>query len=63
MRIGVTAESRAGETRVAATAETVKKLVAAGHQVIVQASAGVPSSQTDAAYQAVGAVSAPQSRL
>jgi H+-translocating NAD(P) transhydrogenase subunit alpha len=55
MRIGVTAESRAGETRVAATAETVKKLVAAGHQVIVQANAGVPSSQTDAAYQAVGA--------
>ncbi len=55
MRIGVTAESRAGETRVAATAETVKKLVAAGHQVIVQSNAGVPSSQTDAAYQAVGA--------
>ncbi len=55
MRIGVPAESRAGETRVAATAETVKKLVAAGHQVIVQTHAGVPSSLTDAAYMAVGA--------
>ena len=55
MRIGVPAESRAGETRVAATAETVKKLVAAGHQVVVQSNAGVPSSLTDAAYQAVGA--------
>ncbi len=55
MRIGVPAESRAGETRVAATAETVKKLVAAGHQVIVQSNAGLASSQTDAAYQSVGA--------
>ncbi len=34
MRLGVPAETRAGETRVAATAETIKKLVAAGHQVI-----------------------------
>jgi H+-translocating NAD(P) transhydrogenase subunit alpha len=55
MRIGVPAESRAGETRVAATAETVKKLVAAGHQVLVQSGAGMPSSLTDAAFQAVGA--------
>jgi len=35
MRIGVPAETRPGETRVAATAETVKKLVAQKHQVIV----------------------------
>ena len=55
MRIGVPAETRAGETRVAATAETIKKLVAAGHQVIVQSNAGLASSQTDAAYEAVGA--------
>ena len=41
MRIGVPAETRSGETRVAATAETVKKLVAAGHQIVVQAGAGI----------------------
>jgi len=34
MRIGIPAETRLGETRVAATPETVKKLVAAKHQVI-----------------------------
>jgi len=55
MQIGVPAETVAGETRVAATPETVKKLVAAGHRVRVQAGAGLASSVTDAAYQAAGA--------
>ena len=55
MRIGIPEEIRAGETRVAATPETVKKLVAAKHQVIVQSGAGVTSSVIDAAYQAAGA--------
>ena len=55
MRIGVPAETRAGETRVAATAETVKKLVAAGHEVLVQSNAGLASSQTDSAYETAGA--------
>ena len=55
MRIGVPAETRPGETRVAATAETVKKLVAQKHQVIVQAGAGLAASQTDEAYVAAGA--------
>ena len=55
MRIGVAAESRFGETRVAATAETIKKLAAAGHQLCVASGAGVPASQTDEAYLAVGA--------
>jgi len=32
MRIGIPAETSAGETRVAATPETVKKLLATGHQ-------------------------------
>ena len=41
MLIGIPAETRAGETRVAATAETVKKLVAAGHTVMVESGAGV----------------------
>src|SRR3954463_8229884 len=55
MRIGIPAETRPGETRVAATPETVKKLVSAKHQVIVQSNAGVLSSVTDEAYQAAGA--------
>ncbi|WP_151449110.1 Re/Si-specific NAD(P)(+) transhydrogenase subunit alpha [Lacisediminimonas profundi] len=55
MKIGIPAESRQGETRVAATPETVKKLVAAKHQVVVQSGAGVSASVTDDAYVAAGA--------
>ena len=55
MRIGIPAETRPGEVRVAGTAETVKKLVAAGHEVMVQAGAGLPAAQPDAAYAASGA--------
>ena len=54
MRIGIPAETRSGETRVAATPETVKKL-AAKHQIIVQSGAGLPASVTDEAYAAAGA--------
>ena len=54
MRIGIPAETRAGETRVAATPETVKKL-AAKHQVVVQSGAGVAASVIDEAYVAAGA--------
>lgn len=55
MHIGVPLETRAGETRVAATPETVKKLVAQGHQVTVEKGAGLQSSILDAAYEAAGA--------
>ena len=55
MRIGVPLETRPGETRVAATPETVKKLIGQGHQVIIQSGAGTQASQPDAAFQAVGA--------
>lgn len=55
MRIGIPKETRPGETRVAATAETVKKLAAAGHQIIVQSGAGKAASQVDSAYQTAGA--------
>jgi NAD(P) transhydrogenase subunit alpha len=55
MHIGVPAETVAGETRVAATPETVKKIIAQGHTVVVQAGAGVAASVTDAAYEAAGA--------
>jgi len=54
MLIGVPLETVAGETRVAVTPETAKKLKAQGHDVRVQSGAGVPASATDAAYQAAG---------
>ena len=55
MRIGVPAETTAGETRVAVTPETAKKIIAQGHQVLIQSGAGVAASVTDAAFEAVGA--------
>ena len=55
MLIGVPAETAPGETRVAVTAETAKKLVAQGHTVRIQSGAGVPAATPDAAYQGVGA--------
>ena len=55
MRIGVPAEVTAGETRVAVTPETAKKLKAQGHTVCIQSGAGVAASVPDQAYVAVGA--------
>jgi len=55
MLIGVPAEIIDGETRVAITPETAKKLKAQGHTIRVQAGAGVAASVTDDAYAAVGA--------
>ncbi|OYU69061.1 MAG: NAD(P)(+) transhydrogenase (Re/Si-specific) subunit alpha [Alphaproteobacteria bacterium PA2] len=53
--IAVTKERRAGETRVAATPETVKKLIAAGFSVTVEAGAGIAAAYPDADYVAAGA--------
>jgi NAD(P) transhydrogenase subunit alpha len=62
MRIGIPAEIRPGETRVAATPETVKKLVQADrHSVVVETGAGVRASITDGDYEAAGAAIAPNS--
>ena len=55
MRIGVPLETVPGETRVAVTPETAKKLKAQGHVVRVQAGAGIAAAATDAAYEAAGA--------
>ena len=55
MLIGVPAETTAGETRVAVTPETAKKLKTQGHTIRVQSGAGVAASVTDEAYQAAGA--------
>src|SRR5579875_1574784 len=55
MRIGVPREAQAGETRVAATPNTVEQLVKLGYEVVVESGAGALSSFTDAAYAAAGA--------
>ena len=55
MRIAVLKERAPGETRVAASPETVKKIVALGHEVVVEAGAGLASSVLDESYTAAGA--------
>jgi NAD(P) transhydrogenase subunit alpha len=55
MLIGVPTETTTGETRVAVTPETAKKLKAQGHTLRVQAGAGVAASVTDEAFVAAGA--------
>lgn len=55
MRIGVPAETRPGERRVALVPDGVGKLKAAGCEVLVQRGAGTPAYLTDAAYEAAGA--------
>ncbi|MGF6266303.1 NAD(P) transhydrogenase subunit alpha [Paraburkholderia youngii] len=55
MHIGIPAETRANESRVAATPETVRKYVAQGHTVTIQTGAGIGASYPDEAYIAVGA--------
>ena len=53
--IGIPLETKSDEQRVAATPETVKKMLALGCKVMVQKSAGERANNTDAAYQAAGA--------
>ncbi len=55
MQIGVPAETAAGETRVAVTPETAKKLKSQGHSLHIQSGAGLAASVTDEAYVAAGA--------
>ena len=55
LKIGIPRETRPGETRVAATPETVKKYVAARHSVMVEAGAGAGAMIPDADFAAAGA--------
>ena len=55
MKIGIPKEIRPGETRVAATPETVKKYVAGKHSVLVETGAGAGARIPDADYAAMGA--------
>src|SRR6478735_12590953 len=55
MKVGIPSEVKNREYRVALTPAGVHHLVAAGHQVLVQAGAGVGSAISDADYLAAGA--------
>ncbi|ABS67192.1 Re/Si-specific NAD(P)(+) transhydrogenase subunit alpha [Xanthobacter versatilis] len=59
MKIAVPAEVDLGEPRVAATPDTVKRLVALGASVAVETGAGLKSGILDADFEAAGATIAP----
>jgi NAD(P) transhydrogenase subunit alpha len=54
LHIGVPAETRPYESRVAATPETIRKYVSQGHRVTIQSGAGTGASFPDDAYAAAG---------
>ena len=55
MIIGIPRESLPGETRVAATPQTVGQLIKLGYEVVVETGAGAASSFSDAAFSEAGA--------
>src|SRR5476651_1462842 len=59
MRLAVPKETREGETRVAATPESVKKFKGLGLDVVIQAGASAGARIADADYTAAGAIIAP----
>ncbi len=59
MNIGVPTEIKAQESRISVIPATVKQLTSRGHQVFVQAGAGLGSAYTDAQYAAAGATMVP----
>jgi NAD(P) transhydrogenase subunit alpha len=62
VRIAILKERMAGETRVAGTPETVKKMIALGHELVVETGAGDASSFPNGQYEAAGATIAPDAR-
>ena len=59
LRLAVPAERDNGESRIAATPETVRKFIALGASVSVEAGAGVGASLSDEEFRAAGAAVAP----
>ena len=62
MKIAVLKERRAGEPRVAATPDTVKKFVSAGHEVAVEADSGTLSGIRDGDFADAGAKICPDAK-
>jgi NAD(P) transhydrogenase subunit alpha len=60
VRLAVLKETAEAERRVAATPETVRKLVALGAEVAVEAGAGLSASAADCDYEAAGATVEPR---
>jgi H+-translocating NAD(P) transhydrogenase subunit alpha len=63
MKIAVVRETAPGETRVAATPETVKKFIGLGAEVAVESGAGVSASISDTDFEAAGATVGPRETL
>jgi len=59
MKIAIPAEIDPAEPRVAATPDTVKKMIALGAEVAVEPGAGVDAGILDADYTAAGAAAGP----
>ena len=59
MRIAIPKERRPEEARVAASPDTVKRMVAMGLEVVVETGAGAGAAFPDAAYAVLGATVAP----
>jgi NAD(P) transhydrogenase subunit alpha len=55
MKVAIPKETRAHEKRVAASPDTVKRMIALGLDVVVESDAGLAASYTDAAYKTAGA--------
>ncbi|MGH9300295.1 MAG: alanine dehydrogenase [Acidimicrobiales bacterium] len=55
MIIGIPAEVKAGETRVAVTPDGVRELTSHGHKVLVESGAGLGSSLADSEFDLAGA--------
>jgi NAD(P) transhydrogenase subunit alpha len=55
MRIAVPSETQGNETRVAATPDTVKRLIGMGADFVVQSGAGLSSGITDSEFETAGA--------
>jgi NAD(P) transhydrogenase subunit alpha len=62
MKIAVVRETAPGETRVAATPETVKKFIGLGAEVAVETGSGESASACDADYEAAGASVSPRAK-
>jgi len=62
MKIAVVRETAPGETRVAATPETVKKFIGLGAEVAVEVGSGDSASVSDADYEAAGASVSPRAK-
>jgi len=63
LKIAVLRESEAGERRVAASPETVKKFCGLGASVAVEKGAGEGASNADADYEAAGATTGPRAAV